>query len=83
VDRRFAGPGDANGYRPLAVDRNNVRCEVNGECRMFVNPENCNTSWKRALEFSQLHVANKAARCVMSCPFRVVPVRHDRNANAE
>ena len=50
---------------------------------MFVNRENCNTSWQRALEFSQLYVANKAARCVMSCAFRVVPVRHDRNANAE
>jgi hypothetical protein len=50
---------------------------------MFVNPENRNPGWQSTLEFSQLYVANKAARCVMSCPFRVVPVRHDRNANAE
>jgi len=28
---------------------------------MFVNPEDRNPIWKRALEFSQLHVANEAA----------------------
>jgi hypothetical protein len=83
VDRRFTGPGNANGYRAFPVHRNDVCCKVNGECRVFVNPENCNTSWKRTLEFSQLYVANEAARCVMRCPFRVVPVRHDRSANAE
>jgi hypothetical protein len=83
VDRRFTGPRDVNGYRAFAVHRNDVRCKVNAERRMFVYPKDRNPSWKRALEFSQLHVANEAARRVMRCAFRVVPVRHDRNANAE
>ena len=47
---------------------------------MFVNAEHGNTCRKRALKFTQLDITDEAARGVVRCPFGIIPVRHNGNA---